>query len=213
MPSILIAGATGLVGNECLRLALADPAFDRVVVLARRPREGPVAPKLDWRLADFTHLELQRSAFAVDAVLCALGTTIKVAGSRERFREVDHDYPLALARLGLAGGATHFLLVSALGADAGSRIFYNRVKGETERDILALEYPHITIARPSLLLGDRRELRIGERIGQLLGFAIPGRYRPIEARTVARALIDSARSGGAGRRVLESAEMRRRFDA
>lgn len=211
MPSLLIAGATGLVGRECLRLALADPAFERVVVLARRPAGEIKSPKLDWRLADFSHLELQRSAFAVDAILCALGTTIKVAGSQERFREVDHDYPLALARLGLAGGATHYLLVSALGADAGSRVFYNRVKGETERDLLALDYPNVTIARPSLLLGERAELRLGERFAQLIGFAIPGKYRPIHARTVALALIDAARAGGTGRRVLESAEMRRRF--
>ena len=212
MPSILIAGATGLVGRECLRLALADPAFERVVVLARKPAVEIKSPKLDWRLADFSHLELQRSAFAVDAILCALGTTIRVAGSRERFREVDHDYPLALARLGLGGGATHFLLVSALGADATSRVFYNRVKGETERDLLALDYPNVTIARPSLLLGERAEFRLGERIAQLLGFAIPGKYRPIHARTVAQALIDAARAGGTGRRVLESAEMRRRFE-
>ena len=196
MPSLLIAGATGLVGRECLALALADSAFDRVVVLARRPREGPADPKLDWRVADFAHLDAQRSAFAVDAIICALGTTIKVAGSRERFREVDHDYPLALARLG---------------ADAGSRIFYNRVKGETERDILALEYPDVTIARPSLLVGERAEPRLGEQIGQILGLAVPGKYRPIRARVVARALVDAARTSGDGRRVLDSAEMRRRF--
>ena len=211
MPSLLIAGATGLVGRECLAPALADSAFDRVVVLARRPREGPADPKLDWRVADFAHLDAQRSAFAVDAIICALGTTIKVAGSRERFREVDHDYPLALARLGAAAGATHFLLVSALGADAGSRIFYNRVKGETERDILALEYPDVTIARPSLLVGERAEPRLGEQIGQILGLAVPGKYRPIRARVVARALVDAARTSGDGRRVLDSAEMRRRF--
>lgn len=211
MPSLLIAGATGLVGRECLRLALADPAIERVVVLARKPAAQTGSPKLDWRLADFSHLELQRSAFTVDAILCALGTTIKVAGSQQRFREVDHDYPLALARLGLGGGATHFLLVSALGADATSRVFYNRVKGETERDILALDYANVTIARPSLLLGERAEFRLGERVAQLLGFAIPGKYRPIQARTVARALIDAARTGGSGRRVLESDEMRRRF--
>ena len=210
MPSLLIAGATGLVGRECLALALADRAFDRVVVLARKPASGVTAPKLDWRVAHFGQLEMQRSAFEVDAVLCALGTTIKVAGSRERFREVDHDYPLALARLGVAAGARHYLLVSALGADAGSRIFYNRVKGETERDILALPYDHVTIARPSLLTGTRAEARPGERLGQVIGWAIPGKYRPIAARTVARALIDSAKHPD-GRRVLESAEMRRRF--
>ncbi|HEX2778950.1 MAG TPA: oxidoreductase [Gemmatimonadaceae bacterium] len=210
MPSLLIAGATGLVGRECLALALADPAFERVVVIARKPASGVASPKLDWRVADFRQLEMQRSAFEVDAILCALGTTIKVAGSQERFREVDHDYPLALARMGLAAGARHCLLVSALGADATSRIFYNRVKGETERDILALGFPRITIARPSLLLGEREEFRLGERVAQLFAWAVPGKYRPIEARVVAKALIDAARGGGEGRRVLESSEMRGR---
>lgn len=208
MPSILVAGATGLVGRECLTLALADPAFRRVVVIARKAPSGVASPKLDWRVADFRQLEMQRSAFEVDAIICALGTTIKVAGSQQRFREVDHDYPVALARMGLAAGAKHYLLVSALGADATSRIFYNRVKGETERDILTLDYPNITIVRPSLLLGDRKEFRLGERIAQLVAWAVPGKYRPIEARAVARALIDAAKGGGEGRRVLESGAMR-----
>jgi uncharacterized protein YbjT (DUF2867 family) len=213
MPSLLIAGATGLVGHECLTLALADRAFERVVVVARKPNAGPASPKLDWRVADFASLNLQRTAFEVDAILCALGTTIKVAGSRERFREVDHDYPLALARTGIAAGARHFLLVSALGADATSRVFYNRVKGETERDILALAWDHVTIARPSLLLGDRRDRRLGEEVGKWLAWAVPAKYKPIPARSVAAALIDSARNGGSGRRILESAEMRERFPA
>lgn len=213
MPTVLLAGATGLVGRECLRLMLDDPSFSRIVVIARRAPVDPISsPRLDWRVVDFARLEAHRSLFAVDDVMCALGTTIKQAGSQARFREVDHDYPLAMARLGVAAGASQYLLVSALGADPASRIFYNRVKGETERDIRALPYPGVTIARPSLLVGDRAEFRLGERIAQRLGFLMPGGLKPIRARTVAAALVASAKDRRPGQRVLNSAEMRERFE-
>jgi uncharacterized protein YbjT (DUF2867 family) len=213
MPSVLLAGATGLVGRECLALLLDDPAFTRIVVIARRlPQEKVGSPRLDWRVVDFARLDSHRSLFEVDDVICALGTTIKQAGSKARFREVDHDYPVTLARLGVAAGASHFLLVSALGADASSRVFYNRVKGETERDVRALPYRSVTIVRPSLLLGDRREFRLGERIAQRLGFLMPGGLKPIHARTVAAALVASAKDKRPGQRVLGSAEIRTRFE-
>ena len=217
MTSLLIAGATGLVGRECLRLAGADPGVTRIVVLARRAAPAPQPAKVTWRTVDFAHLpRLARAEprlFQVDAIICALGTTIKQAGSQARFREVDHDYPVALATAGATVSARHFLLVSSLGADPGSRVFYSRVKGETERDVLALPYPAITIVRPSLLLGDRAELRIGERIGALLGWLAPPRMKPVHARAVAMALVAAAKDPAPGRRVLESAEMRRRFRA
>ena len=213
MPTVLLAGATGLVGRECLRLMLDDPSFSRIVVFARRaPADRVSSPRLDWSVVDFARLEAHRSRFAVDAVMCALGTTIKQAGSQARFREVDHDYPLAMARLGVAAGASQYLLVSALGADPASRIFYNRVKGETERDIRLLPYPSVTIVRPSLLVGDRAEFRLGERIAQRLGFLMPGGLKPIHARTVATALVASAKDKRPGQRVLNSAEMRDRFE-
>ncbi|HEX2718607.1 MAG TPA: NAD(P)H-binding protein [Gemmatimonadaceae bacterium] len=217
MSSLLLAGATGLVGRECLRLAGADPAFDRIVVLARRAAPEPQPAKVTWRIVDFANIarlaRAEPSLFRVDTILCALGTTIKQAGSQAAFREVDHDYPVALATAGAAAGARQFLLVSALGADSSSRLFYNRVKGDTERDVLALPYPAITIVRPSLLLGDRAELRPGERIAQMLGWAMPGRYKPVHARSVAAALIAAAKDPAPRRRIIESAEIRRRFRA
>ena len=215
MTSLLIAGATGLVGRECLVLAGADPAFTRIVVLARRAAPGPQPAKVTWRTVDFAHLprlaRAEPQLFAVDAIICALGTTIRQAGSQARFREIDHDYPVALATAGAAAAARHFLLVSALGASATSRVFYNRVKGEVERDVLALPYPSITVVRPSLLLGGRAELRIGERVGQLLGWLAPPRLKPVPAKAVAMALISAAKDAGPGRRIIESAEIRRRF--
>jgi uncharacterized protein YbjT (DUF2867 family) len=153
-------------------------------------------------------MEQHADLFAVDQIICALGTTIKQAGSQERFREVDHDYPLTAARLGLAHGAHHYLLVSALGANAKSRIFYNRVKGELEHDLRALGYPSLTILRPSLLLGNRAEHRLGERIASRLAWLMPPRMKPVQATDVARTLLESARADAPGVRLVESREMR-----
>ena len=208
--SVALAGATGLVGGEALRMLLADAAFSRVVALVRRPLEGPVAneAKLEQHVVDFAKLSKHHALFDVDAVISALGTTIKVAGSQEAFRRVDYDYPLALARLGAAEGAKQFLLVSALGASAKSPVFYNRVKGELEDAVLALDYASVTIVRPSLLLGDRQEFRFGEELAKRFGFLAPGKYKPVEARAVAAALVQAAREGRPGKRIIESDEIR-----
>ena len=204
----LVAGATGLVGTEIVRLLLADPEVQRVTAVARRPLDER-SPKLEARSVDFDRLDASADAFAVDQIFCALGTTIRQAGSREQFRRVDHDYPLAIARLGVERGARHFLIVTAIGADAGSRVFYNRVKGEVEDAIRALPYHSLTIVRPSLLLGDRRERRLGEEIGKRLGWLLPGRYRPVHSRDVAAALVHAAQKDAPGVRIIESSEIRR----
>src|SRR5213075_189940 len=163
MPSIAILGATGLVGRHCLDLLVREPAFTRIVVLARRKFAEATAPRVEAHMVDFDHLEDRREVLGVDQVICALGTTIKsVGGSKERFRDVDYRIPLDDARIARAQGARHFLLVSALGASVESRFFYSRVKGELEDALRTLGYRSLTIARPSLLLGDRRERRLGE---------------------------------------------------
>jgi uncharacterized protein YbjT (DUF2867 family) len=213
---VLLLGSTGLVGREVLSLLLLDDTVSQVTVVARRP-SGQRHAKLREHVFPLDAMEEHPEVFAVDQIFCALGTTIKVAGSQEQFRRVDHDYPIAAARLGLAHGAQHYLLVSSLGANPRSRVFYNRVKGEVERDLVALGYARVTIARPSLLLGERTEFRIGERIASRLGFLMPPRYKPIEARTVARALVIAAgedvaptspAAPGAGRaQIVESREL------
>lgn len=206
--SALLLGATGLVGRECLRLLVAEPACRRVVVVARRaPPPAELAAKVDVRLVDFDRLERADPLPPVDAVLCALGTTMRSAGSRNRFREVDLGYPLAVARLARAGGARHFLLVTALGANPRSRIFYYRVKGELEEAIRALGYPSVTIARPSILLGEREEYRLGERVVARLGFLMPRRFEPVTASAVARVLVRAAVEGAPGVRIVESGEI------
>lgn len=193
----LLAGASGLVGGYVLRRLLAHPSYARVHVLVRQ--ELPLShPKLVQHIVDFENLQADLAA-GVQDVFCCLGTTIRQAGSQQAFRHVDHDYPIALATLGKAAGAKQFLLVSALGADAHSRIFYNRTKGETERDILDIGLSRVLYMRPSLLLGDRSRPRLGETVGAMVGGLIGPlfigsmrKYRPIAADDVAAAMLYAA---------------------
>jgi len=207
----VVAGATGLVGHALVEELLADAGIGGVHVLVRteRPdwhkRNGLTQHVVDYR----TRLSVLPT---VDDAYCCLGTTIKVAGSEEAFRAVDFDAALAFARAAQAAGATRFGLVSAMGADPASRIFYSRVKGEAERAIAALGFESMVIARPSLLLGDRTALnqptRRGERIAAALsaplGWLMPRSVRPIEAVTVARALARSLARGEPGMFALSS---------
>lgn len=209
----LLAGATGLVGRALLPLLLNHPGYGRVHALLRRAAAGIEAhPKLELHPADFTHLVRLP---AIDDVYVALGTTIKVAGSEAAFRQVDFDFVLETARAARAAGATRLAVVSALGADAHSRVFYNRVKGEMEEAVAALGYTSVSIARPSLLRGNRAALgqpaRTGEvwalrLLGPVLGL-VPRGVRPIAAQDVAAALLAATLAGRPGTQVLDSAQM------
>jgi uncharacterized protein YbjT (DUF2867 family) len=212
--AVLLVGATGLVGSVCLRLLMADPTVARVRTLTRRPLQRVPAVwneqgKLEQRVVDFDNLESHPTWMACNQVICALGTTMRQAGSGAAFRRVDHDYVLDVARLALAQGASHFLVVSSMGADAQSANFYYRVKGELEDDLKALDYPSLTIARPSLLLGERAEWRWGEELGKRLGVLLPPRWRPIDAEQVAAALVQASRLPDIGVRLLENAQLRK----
>ncbi len=208
----LLAGATGLVGGHVLELLASDSRWSRIVVLARRSIETTGA-KVQTEIVDFEALaaapeQALPSIDRIDDVFACLGTTIKTAGSEERFRRVDHDYTVAVAKLGHAKGARRFALVSSVGAsERGS--FYLRVKAETERDVRAVGWDTLAIARPSFLLGARGESRPGERAGiaiaSLLSPLMLGgarAYRPIEARAVAAALVRTAGDGEPGERIL-----------
>jgi uncharacterized protein YbjT (DUF2867 family) len=196
------------VGFECVRQFAESREIARVVALARRAQPGVVGQaSVETPVIDFERLDEAAEYFRVSHIVCALGTTMRKAGSQERFRRVDHDYPLAAARIGLRQGARHFLLVSALGANVRSRIFYNRVKGEVENDIRTLPYRSVTIVRPSLLVGERDEVRLGESIGKLFAGVTPKRFKPVHARDVARALLRAAIEDRAGVRVIESREI------
>ncbi len=190
---VLLAGATGLVGGRILEALLADPGVTVVHALGRRP--PPLDdPKIEFRRVDFDRLpELPR----VDEVYLALGTTIGVAGSRAAFRAVDLEANLAVARAAATAGASRVGLVSAAGASAQSPLFYNRVKGELEDALEAMDLAALVIARPSLLLGNRVGLGQAPRTGEMLAMplarvlapVIPGTYRPVHARAVAVALV------------------------
>lgn len=210
--SVVVFGASGLVGRECIHALMAEPSVERVVAPGRRPISaaavGESTERFEAHVIDFERLEDHAGLIEGDRVICALGTTMRKAGSREAFRRVDHHLPLEIARLALARGVPHFLLVSAIGADPESRLFYNRVKGELERAVLALPFRSTTIVRPSLLLGSRAELRPGELAAKALGWLVPGRLRPVRARDVARVLTRAAVDDRPGGRIIESDEIR-----
>jgi uncharacterized protein YbjT (DUF2867 family) len=210
----LLAGATGLVGSALLPLLLASKHYRGVHVLLRRAAPGiKVSPKLKVHHVDFAMLP---AAFpTVDDVFITLGTTIKVAGSEAAFREVDFAFVVNTARAARAAGATRLAVVSAVGADAKSRVFYNRVKGEMEAAIAQLGYTSVVIAQPSLLLGDRAALRQPVRslevwAVRLLGpmsWMLPKGVRPIRARAVASALLTAMLTAKPGVLVVKSGAM------
>jgi len=210
--TVLLLGATGLVGSHLLKGLLADDSCGKILVLSRSPIGARFdSTRLDARLVDFEQPAEWREQVAADQVICALGTTIRKAGSRRAFRRVDFDYPLIVAQAARNLGCRHFLLVSAMGANPNSRIFYNRVKGELEAALLTLEFDSLSIFRPSLLLGQRSEFRLGEAVGQVLGrwlgFAIPRAFRPVSAGTVAAAMLQIAARNPVGHRIVTSAEI------
>ncbi|HEX7891201.1 MAG TPA: nucleoside-diphosphate sugar epimerase [Ramlibacter sp.] len=206
----LLAGATGLVGREILQGLLADEKVTVVHVLGRRP-PALRHPKLLSQVVDFAALP---ALPAVDEAYLALGTTIKVAGSQSAFRAVDFDANLAVAVAAQVAGARKLGLVSAMGADARSRVFYSRTKGELEEALSGLGYEGLVIARPSLLVGDREALgqperlgeRIGEQVSRWLRPVIPANYRAIRAQDVAKALLRAVPTSR-GKQVLLSGAM------
>lgn len=203
---ILLAGATGLTGEHLLDRLLNEPTISRVLAPSRRPLAEH--PHLDNPVGELADL-LPQLRGQVDSAFCCLGSTIKQAGSQAAFRAIDHDLVLAFARRARELGARHLLVISALGADANSSVFYNRVKGDMEQALRAQDWPQLTIARPSLLLGSRREFRIGEQLAAPFMRWLPGKYRGIEAAVLARALWRLALEESDGVRVVESDELRR----
>lgn len=208
--SALVLGATGLVGRQCLEQLLADPSYTAVHAIVRKPLELS-HPKLQQHVIPFTELAITVAQVAASEVFCCLGTTIKQAGSQEGFRRVDYEYPLVAAQSALASGARQFLIVTSLGADPSSSIFYSRVKGEVERDICALALPTVHVLQPSMLLGDRSDHRLGEAIGKVamkifqpLMLGAARKYRAIAGATVARAMIALAKQDLPGKHTHKS---------
>ena len=211
----LVAGASGLVGGQVLRLLLEDPTYSRVTVLARRGL--PVShKKLEQRIVSFDRLAQIADFPRVHDVFCCLGTTMKQAGSPDAFRKVDYTYVVELARVAVRHRASQFLVVTAVGADPASRILYSRVKGETEEALRRLQFESVQIFRPSLIVGSRAQVRPVERVAWLLGLLVAwafvgplSRYRPIKAEAIARAMVRVAREAPRGAHVYQSDHIRR----
>jgi len=192
---VLIAGATGLVGGELLRLLIEDQAVEEIHMLSRRPIEE-ASSKIKIHLAELgDHWLDSLQGMRFDAVYCCLGTTMKIAGSQEAFRAVDQKAVIQLARFAKESGSGFFGMVSSVGADSRSRSFYLRVKGETEDAVRALSLPRLAILNPSVLLGERNAFRLADAIGgramKVLNPLLVGslrKYRGVEAREVAREL-------------------------
>lgn len=205
----LIAGATGLVGNELLQQLIHGRHYHTISVLSRREIETN-SKRVETVIVDYDKLT-DKDLPKVDDVFCCLGTTMGKAGSKDTFRKVDYDYPLRLAEITHRKGAQQYLLVSAMGADKDAYFFYSQVKGEVEEAIAKVGFESFHIFRPSMLLGERTETRIGEQIGQIMmqGAAplmVGGlkKYQAIRAETVAGAMVHTAKKELPGVYVFES---------
>ncbi len=207
----LLAGATGLVGQAILAILLGDARYSAVHVVGRRApffQHPKLVVHISTSLTDWP-------SPAVDDVFIALGTTIKVAGSKAAFKAIDGDAVVAIARSAKAAGATRLAVVSAMGADAQSGVFYSQVKGQMEAAVGQLEFARLVIARPSLLAGDRQTLAQPERLAEKLSLVafklfaplIPANYRSVDAASVAQAMVSALQSGGARQQVLLSGSM------
>lgn len=200
----LVVGATGLVGNFCLEMLVASQLYQKIIVLSRK-RLTPQLFGVENIVTDFSNLSELQPKLSVDHVFCALGTTMAKAGTQQQFRKVDFEYPLKIAEIAKAAGAKKFLLVSAIGADSQSKIFYSRVKGELEEAIEKLNYESLLIFQPSILLGKREDFRWGEMIGKqvakALSFMFVGALKPykgINAIDVAKAMVVMANQNTRG---------------
>ena len=207
MKTAVLAGATGLIGSSLYKMLLETPQYAQVHILVRKKIDAD-HPKLVQHVVDFENLKDQPFDFKVDDAFCTLGTTIAKAGSKPAFIRVDHDYVIAFAEMALAAGATGYYLVSSMGANPASNIFYNKVKGLVEEDLKLLGFSRLGIFRPSLLLGPRVEKRAGEKFASwmmtALDFMIPAKYKAIHVDQVARKMVEAASQTERGIFVLES---------
>ena len=215
--TVAVIGSTGLVGSHIVDLLKNENAYQKIRLLVRRPVESS-HPKLEINLVNFEDYESLKLAIAgCNVVFCAVGTTqAKVKGDQLQYRKVDYDIPVNAARACLETAGTNFLLVSSVGADSSGKNFYLRLKGEVEEAVRKFPIKSISIFRPSMLLGNRKEFRLGERIGQsvmkLIAPLLAGKwrkYKAIEARDVAAAMIEAAKQNKAGLTIYEYDEMQR----
>ena len=199
---VVVAGGTGLTGGFLIHELENDSSFESIVAITRKARKS--SDKTTWKTIDFEDSRtLEEITKDVDVVFCCLGTTIKKAGSKDQFRKVDYEYVVNLAKAARSNNVRQFSLMSAVGADAKSKAFYNRVKGEVEEAVRGLGFDELILFQPSLLLGPREESRLGEKIGTIFGklfspllFGAAVKYHPIHVSKIAKAMVSEAKIEG-----------------
>lgn len=204
--TVVVAGATGLVGGEVCKQLQQNDNIERVFALTRGKSYND--GKIRWITTNYDEIhQLDAEISHCDAAICCLGTTIKQAGSQDAFRKVDVEYPTKLGEWAKSKKCAHYLLVSSTGADEKSMFFYSRCKAEVENAIQNLKFASTTIVRPSLLLGDRNEFRLGEEMAKIFGFIIPKSIAPVHASDVAKSMVSKFLEGKLGVEVVESAQI------
>jgi uncharacterized protein YbjT (DUF2867 family) len=210
LKTALIIGSTGLVGSQLLNFLLDSNDYLKVITFVKRDT-GIKHPKLTQHVIDFDKPEIYKDLVVGDDFFCIIGTTIKKAGSKEAFRKVDFEYPRQFAAFALQNKVKQFLIISSLGADAKSGNFYLKTKGEIQDFLKDCNFESVSVLQPSLLLGNRTEFRLGEKVGaffmKTLSFLFLGnlkKYKPIEGKTVAKALLKIAQTNNKGFKIYES---------
>jgi uncharacterized protein YbjT (DUF2867 family) len=210
MKTALIIGSTGLIGSQLLKIILESSEYEKVITFVKRD-SGIQHPKLKQHIIDFDQPETFKELVIGDDFFCTIGTTIKNAGSQEAFRKVDFEYPKLFANLALKNNIKQFLIISSLGADANSSNFYLKTKGEIQDFLRECNFESVSVLQPSLLLGNRKEFRLGEKIGaffmKLFSFLLIGnlkKYKPIQSEAVAKAMFDIAQKNYKGFQITES---------
>ncbi|SRX72697.1 NAD(P)H-binding protein [Aequorivita antarctica] len=194
----IILGATGLTGGILLEKLLKDPSFEKIKLFSRSSAENN-SSKVEEHLINMFQLEDHSEAFKADVIFCCIGTTKANTPDKETYKKIDNGIPVTAAKLAKQNGIKTFIVISAMGADADSSIFYNKTKGEMQRDVLQQNIENTYVLQPSLIVGDRNENRFGEKVATVFmktfGFLIPKKYKMIKAETIAEAMLVLAKEG------------------
>lgn len=206
----IILGATGLTGGHLLDLLLEDDSFNKILVFTRR-KTGKEHPKLEEHIIDLLELDDYKNLFKGDVVFCCIGTTKAKTPDKNLYKAIDYGIPVTAAKLAKQNGIKSYIVISALGANENSRVFYNKLKGEMQRDVLAQKIEYSYVLQPSLIVGERSDKRTGEKFAEVImrtfNFLIPKKYKMIKGKTIAKAMIEISKTGY-DKHIISSAEIK-----